>query len=1671
MDREDRESPSNSCRQLDVHLSAGDDSDDDGPGQETFKDEEPGLPPDLDWLEELHEEEDGDGDDDDCDLAASANSGKKRSYAETARMFKLRRNLDQLDCFHQQKEHDVLKAREKLKLCRQNVESLLELRDNLEREIEHQKAADNSVAVFRLRAQHKLLCQKLQSEEELEGHINTELKQQEIELSEVEVELGRFSFLRQEVQEEEKLFQVLKAQKAATRLQQERKVSWNLQLKMQNLRDKQVAMLKKEEAECQKKIEEARANRKITAKYLKQTIKRMHQQEAEKERQNRELLEKRIQAVKSLKSNIAATQESLRVQQSRAKANAQKKEQQKRQLRESLQAQGINSIKYMYQQKQLEEMKRKQEEFEESQKSKKVEIVAKILQEEQLIRSRKKNQSLLPKPSTTDRSSFLRGARQKLLYYLDPLPPPATEDTATALREFSSSSSASSDEEDLGKTEEAIQQEVDHQGLADSLAEPEFSGLWDHSYKFQKPLNEQATPFQAEIKQEEPVVASGKVSTAAKKVHGREMKGPPFTSKPEVILFKDFEVGRMYKKKIALTNISYSVNHCKLLRVPAHLKEFISVNFEPPGSLSPGMSCDMQVVFQPMINEDLTGEIQFASTVGPFSVPVRCTIKRCNLEVDAQFIDFGSHVVGQTISRTVTLTNKGALATLFSLDTSTCLSPETSHVQMPSQVSANTGQETRSQNTTRDHQKSSASIETDKAQPKQPGQELSEASQREQAVSEASATDQDVVPEVSSSSDVDSQIDQTPSDPSDIRLGNVREGEIGPFESIKLEIIFAPNIPGETKQDFYISFSDMTSKPIRIQVRGVAVGVPVWVVQPSIDLKICMFDRLYQDSVMILSRASSALKLTFEVCPEMRKHVEILPKTGFIQAQSSFNAQLKFMPRRSLSQDAKEFFDSDTGVLEVPMTVQVAGQVQPAHFTVHAVVTSSDLQFDQPEVDFGYCSIYQSVKSTVRLTNLSLLPQDFGFLGVPEFMEVQPNEGFGTLLPQETLEMDLVFSPKVAKEYHFQLSCKSGINRDFLLSCRAVGVHPPLELSHSLVQFGATALGDQSTSILHLINHHTDRNQSKQLHLITPVVKDAVSVEIPRLFSFVLPEDSDISITPTAGRLLPGEKCLVQVMFRPRLSDQEVKDEALRLFQRAKLLREKELERKKQAEQEAKKEIPAEISKRKKSSGKPKNTKVSDDPETEKQAESPDPVDIQPGPEQYEEAKVSLLYSFSQRYREYIIPCFISDGDPPEEDRQKQPTWSSFNTIYLKLQCPAVQPSLVVISNNRLNIVDFHQVAVGEKEIRRFTVQNISKELLDLKSSLLDINGPFSLLSALRSIRPGEKHTLVFAFSPTLDKKCHDILEVRCQKMTLKITLRGEGVVPAVTSSHTGGLLDFGYVLEKERASHVIKLQNSSAVAVGFAVLLASLSPSRPRGGVDKVEFLLDKYTDSQVQPAVGTQNHSGLSVFTVVPAEGSIAPGQSQDITVTFHPDHPSLNYSDKLTIELVNKSKVCVMDLKGAASHHNMYLCGGDLLTVPIESLLPSFVISQPQLTESEEVERPSIPILVTLRASCRTGAITPAVRELQVGCIRSTQPSKKNGEFYWDNVASLQQLGFSVEPSKGSVEVGHRRTITITWTPYSGHKPYEVVQTCVPLTVKGDETNVYRVTLMALVSMTSD
>lgn len=55
-------------------------------------------------------------------------------------------------------------------------------------------------------------------------------------------------------------------------------------------------------------------------------------------------------------------------------------------------------------------------------------------------------------------------------------------------------------------------------------------------------------------------------------------------------------------------------------------------------------------------------------------------------------------------------------------------------------------------------------------------------------------------------------------------------------------------------QALVLIYGCLVYSQISIGVRGMAVCVPVWVAQPSIVLKICMFDRLYQDNIVVQSR-------------------------------------------------------------------------------------------------------------------------------------------------------------------------------------------------------------------------------------------------------------------------------------------------------------------------------------------------------------------------------------------------------------------------------------------------------------------------------------------------------------------------------------------------------------------------------------------------------------------------------------------------------------------------------------------------------------------------------------------------------------------------------------------------------------------------------------------------
>ena len=79
-------------------------------------------------------------------------------------------------------------------------------------------------------------------------------------------------------------------------------------------------------------------------------------------------------------------------------------------------------------------------------------------------------------------------------------------------------------------------------------------------------------------------------------VWGKEFKGTAFVPSEKgrditAIEFKDFEPGKVYKRKVTLTNASYAFNTFKLMSLPDAVKDFFDISYTHPGALSPGRAC------------------------------------------------------------------------------------------------------------------------------------------------------------------------------------------------------------------------------------------------------------------------------------------------------------------------------------------------------------------------------------------------------------------------------------------------------------------------------------------------------------------------------------------------------------------------------------------------------------------------------------------------------------------------------------------------------------------------------------------------------------------------------------------------------------------------------------------------------------------------------------------------------------------------------------------------------------------------------------------------------------------------------------------------------------------------------------------------------------------------
>ncbi|XP_068841854.1 cilia- and flagella-associated protein 74 [Capricornis sumatraensis] len=1591
----------------------------------------------------------------------------------------LRRDLSHVDQLHEEKDLFIQKTRGDLRACRRRMELLVKQQESVAAEMAAERAANNMAAMGRLEAASQRLCSELKNEWDLQARMMAVLQQSESTLWQIEVQEGQLEDARKSAQEEAAAARRGLQERAARQLDREMGASEKAE-RNRLLRARRCMHLQKELGLRQQKlVEEAQKNHRKALKFLKASLGRIREQEQKEELEAREHMRRRMDAVLALKNSISANRETLRKFQAWSQSKTELAEQQAQAEKKAILAQGGDAFKHLCHQRRRQELEAQNRAFEKEQKRRKQEIVSRLLKEE-AVEDRRRPRPEPPRPTGQ------RSLRDQTWSYVATVcdgqsteaPPccplvsggpgstgpclPAkisTTESALAPGPFLLENRSRFYQSSLLLTaisSESVQGDGSSLGGQDTLAWPEIPGLWKEDYKpFQVSKDDVDQKPVGGTKMDKDILARTMQRLRSGVIHkqvasGREFRGCPFNSKPKFIHFKDFDVGKVYKKKITLINATYTINYCKLVGVDEGLQDFIHVDFDPPGPLSAGMSCEVLVTFKPMINKDLEGNVSFLAQTGGFSVPLKCSTKKCSLSLDKELIDFGSYTVGETAIRTITLTNTGGLGTKFRflLASETCEMDTSQSALKLSSIFTYEDKGFYDKFTTSfsEHQmEGNESSPTDVPSQKESGKlDVKEQEEGHPIEGMTLTTIMTIPPN---------------EEQMEFSLGETTEGDIGPFSSIKVPVIFTPIVPGTVQNSFKVVFKNQQCPTLYFKVIGVAIDVPVWVPKPNVDLKICMYDRLYQDSILVHTRSKAALRLKFEVCKELRGHMELLPETGYIQALSSYSVQLKFLPRHSLPEDAGKYFDKETRVLEAPMTIWVADQIKPLGFTVHAVVTTSDLELSPAGLDFGYCTIYEAIRTQISLCNHSLLPQEFGFVGLPKFVDIQPNDGFGTILPLETLQLDVIFQPTKAKEYNFELICKSEINRCFKLACRAVGVHPPLELSHYQIKFAATSLYDTSVATLYVINSHLSMNSLT--HSVPRIGSEDAFPVGPTSFEFLLPPDSPITISPLVGTVWPGKRCLVRVAFRPVLPSELIHQEAFQALSRKAEIKSSQKETVTQRKDQRRSSFSM---LRLQNQDRLLQASASQPPEVQKK-------DLASSSQEYQSAQASLTRSFQGKFDKFVVPCVVASGDTKDRKGTEPLSFSPHNTLYLELWCPAVAPSIVVTSDKGKTIINFGDIAAGHRGIKKVSIQNISPEDLDLEYSVLNPDGPFVLLNPTIRLPSGETQVLDLSFSPRESVLAQETLDIITKKGTLSLALMGTGVASTITCSIEGDVLNMGYVIARESVSLGFKLQNNSLLPIKFSMQLDSLS-SRSRDQHLLPQFLASPDQRTEV---VGTQNYSGQSVFSVVPVEGIMEPGKAQDFTVTFSPDHESLYFSDLLQVVLFEKKVSHHILLKGAAREHMMFVEGGDPLDVPVESLtvIPAFDLEHregepppgPPSPEAEELK----PILVTLdyvQLDPDTQA-PPATRELQVGCIRTTQLSaKKTVEFSMDNIAALQHKGFTIEPSKGSVERGQTKTISISWTPPIDFDPDHPLMASALLQLRGDVKETYKVLFVAQV-----
>ena len=161
-----------------------------------------------------------------------------------------------------------------------------------------------------------------------------------------------------------------------------------------------------------------------------------------------------------------------------------------------------------------------------------------------------------------------------------------------------------------------------------------------------------------------------------------------------------------------------------------------------------------------------------------------------------------------------------------------------------------------------------------------------------------------------------------------------------------------------------------------------------------------------------------------------------------------------------------------------------------------------------------------------------------------------------------------------------------------------------------------------------------------------------------------------------------------------------------------------------------------------------------------------------------------------------------------------------------------------------------------------------------LRLQALSPFGSFSVLNAMRTIKPGETKPIVVQFEPLAQQIYEERVVMFSDHTMVSVNLKGTGVKPEVHINPVDGMIAFGNIIAGESIEKTFTIKNVSSFSVNFNIM-------------------------SLVS---GVENKQKQVPFVMIPSMGTIKANEEYEVKILFQPDHVSNDYFDILLIDIPN-------------------------------------------------------------------------------------------------------------------------------------------------------------------------